>query len=168
MKILHLHVTLQGKRNYSALTDELKNNIDFLMAELDRELAEVDVLIRLAQSASLDQIQTMAGAVVIHGMYTGIESIFLKLYQAAKGRFAMTEQWHRTLLDKVGGSSDDAIQIISKDSVEKLNDYLAFRHRFRHNYGWKLNLMLVQNKLQDLPDIWQQVKKEIQVYLKKI
>ncbi len=145
--------------------EDVKTDVRFLLQELDRELKEMDSLFRLAKVGDFDRIHTMAASVVLQSVYNGLESIFIKLYQFEKGRFIAESNWHRKLLDLVGGTTPDSIRIISEESLDKLSDYLAFRHMFRHNYSWKLDPDLVKSKLLEIPTLQEKVKEEILSYL---
>ena len=145
--------------------EDVKNDVRFLLEELDRELKEVDSLFSLAALGEFDRIQTMAASVVLHSIYNGIETIFIKLYQFEKGRLTTESNWHRKLLDLVAGTAPESIHIISEESLDKLSDFLAFRHMFRHNYGWKLDPDLVKSKLLEAPVLLEKVKEEILLYM---
>lgn len=150
------------------LPDNFKEDILFALSEIDRELAESELLFRLATLAPLDMIQTLAAAALLHGLYTGIEGILYRIHKTLYGRADSSIHWHRMLIDAVSRADSKNGPVLTEKTAENLRDYLAFRHRFRHSYGSTLDPMLVSAKLLQFPSVWAACKQEIIVFLENL
>ncbi|MGD1104181.1 MAG: hypothetical protein ABSA59_19200 [Terriglobia bacterium] len=49
------------------------------------------------------------------------------------------EFWHRELMDSMTTPGRERSAVLSEQSIEHLDDYLEFRHFFRHAYIFTLN-----------------------------
>jgi uncharacterized protein YutE (UPF0331/DUF86 family) len=150
------------------LHDSIRSDIEFTLSELDREILSTAPLFDLASLDELDQIHTMAGAALLHSTYTAIESIFALIQKRLDGRLPETGQWHRTLLDSMTEPTTNRPAVISTACRDALEDYLAFRHRFRHGYGWQLDSRKVALKLVQLQPVLDLTKREIRDFLKTL
>ena len=97
--------------------------------------------------------------------YTAIESIFALIHKRLDGRLPETGQWHRNLLDAMTESTTNRRAVISIGCRDALEDYLAFRHRFRHGYGWQLDSHKVAIKLVQLKPVLDLTKQELRNFL---
>lgn len=148
--------------------DNIRNDIEFTLSELDRELLSTAPLFDLASIGQLDQIHTMAGAALLHSTYTAIESIFALIQKRLDGRLPETSQWHRNLLDAMTEPTTNRGAVISSSCRDALEDYLAFRHRFRHGYGWQLDPHKVALKLVQLKPVLDLANREIRDFLETL
>jgi len=148
--------------------EPFREDIEFTLGEINREIDSIQPLFSLAQENRLDVIYTMAAAAVLHSVYTAFESIFALIQKRMDGRSPETGQWHRTLLDTMTQETSRRPQVISEACRDRLADYLAFRHKFRHGYGWQLNSSKVAQKLTMLPQVITLASAEIFVFLDKI
>ncbi|MEI6387919.1 MAG: hypothetical protein WCQ50_14910 [Spirochaetota bacterium] len=147
------------------LPEELRKDIEFTFQEMDREFETTAPLFVLARQGELDAIYTMAAAAVLHSVYNAIESAFAMIQKRIDGRITESGQWHRLLLDSMATPSAKRSAVISPECRDFLRDYLAFRHRFRHGYGWSLDPVKVAAMLNDLPRVANLAKYEILAFL---
>jgi uncharacterized protein YutE (UPF0331/DUF86 family) len=140
----------------------------FTLGEIDRELETTAPLFALAEHGELDPIYTMAAAAVLHSVYSALESIFSMIQKRIDGRLPDTSQWHRVILENMSRSTERRSAVLSPESRDLLADYLAFRHRFRHGYGWSLDSTKVATKLRQLPPVLDRVRNEILAFLTSI
>ncbi len=150
------------------LHEPLRNDVEFSLSEIEREIDSIKPLLTLAKESKLDVIYTMAAAAVLHSVYNAFESIFALIQKRIDGRLPETGQWHRTLLDAMTQKTTCRPAVISEDCRDNLADYLAFRHKFRHGYGWQLDASKVALKLTALPQIIDKTRGEIVLFLDKI
>lgn len=156
------------KRNSPVSHEPLRNDIEFILSEIDREIDSINPLFSLASENKLDVIYTMAAAAVLHSIYSAFESIFALIQKRIDGRLPETGQWHRNLLDAMARETELRPAVISEDCRDSLADYLAFRHKFRHGYGWQLDSTKVALKLTLLPQVIDKIRVEIVGFLEKI
>lgn len=79
-------------------------------------------------------IELSAIATFLHNSYNGIENILKQALRKNKIKISFSEQWHKTLL-QISAKE----KILTLSLIDKLYDYLAFRHFFIHGYGHRLN-----------------------------
>ncbi len=148
--------------------ESLTKDVEFTLSEIDRELEAISPLMSLASTYDLDTIHTMAAAAVLHSIYGAIESIFALIQKRFDGRILEPGKWHRTLLDSMVEATDHRPAVLSFGCRDALEDYLAFRHRFRHGYGWQLDPVKVALKLDLLPQVVDQTQKELRLFLQAL
>jgi hypothetical protein len=147
------------------LPESLAIKIRFAIEEIDRELAELDLLYKYAQHKDLDKIYTLAAAGALHGLYTGIESIFKMVQASYYGSAQNNRSWHHELLISVSHPLDNMRPLISLSSVEMLKEFLSFRHFYRNHYSSMLDPSQVREKLLRFPAVWEAVKNEIEQFM---
>ncbi|MEI6873622.1 MAG: hypothetical protein WCL50_00670 [Spirochaetota bacterium] len=148
--------------------EDLRSDIEFALSELDRELVSTGPLFALVERGELDTIHTMAAAALLHSAYNAIEAIFAMIQKHMDGRLLESTHWHRELLDAMTLDTANRRAVISQECCDLLEDYLAFRHRFRHGYGWQLDPAKVGLKLKMLPSVLDRLRREIECFLKTL
>ncbi len=76
---------------------------------------------------------------MLHSFYNGFENIFKRVAAELDGGLPSGEFWHRELLDSMTMPGRERSAVISESLIETLDDYMAFRHFFRHAYIFNLN-----------------------------
>ncbi|MFQ5596128.1 MAG: hypothetical protein ACE5HA_18455 [Anaerolineae bacterium] len=78
-------------------------------------------------------------ALSLHSFYNGLERIFETIARQLDPAFPSGEWWHRDLLERMGQEIPGMRPaVLSADSIEKLDEFLAFRHRVRNIYTFNL------------------------------
>ena len=147
------------------LPEDLRKDIEFTFQEVARELESPQLLFVLAQNGELDTIHTMAAAAVLHSVYNALESSFVMIQKRIDGRIAESGHWHTVLLDAMATASPRRSAVISLECREMLRDYLAFRLRFRHGFGWSLDPVKVAAMLNNLSQLTERTREEILLFL---
>jgi hypothetical protein len=85
-----------------------------------------------------DEVELSALASMLHSFYNGVENIFKRVATELDGGVPSSKFWHRQLLDsmKLPGRSRPAV--LSDELADRLDEYLQFRHLFRHAYTFDL------------------------------
>lgn len=96
----------------------------------------------------------------LHNIYNGIENIIKQILKSKNIRIEQSEGWHKELLDSSAKS-----KIISDALVDRLYEYLTFRHFFVHSYGFMLEETQLKGLIANIPEIWEQFLIEIKSYL---
>ncbi len=79
--------------------------------------------------------------------------------------FPSGERWHRELLEQMGREIPGVRpSVLSIDSIEKLDEFLAFRHRVRNIYTFHLDAERLHELLTRLSDAWQHAQADIQIF----
>jgi hypothetical protein len=128
-----------------------------LQSEIDHELDKLKKLVQEQNSieneydSSPDSTIVRALASITHDFYTGIEQIFETIALEMEGTLPEGDQWHRRLLARMASDIDDIRPAVISESLEEtLDEYLRFRHVFRHSYGFELQWNKCRHLVEDL------------------
>jgi hypothetical protein len=135
------------------------------MSEIDKLLVDVDPLLLLCKEKNPDLIETMAAAAVLHSFYNGLENIFFHIAKEYDKSIPSGNKWHKKLLEQMI-TGKNRKPVLSDEIYQKLNEYLIFRHFFRHAYSYRLDWDEMQELVLNIGNIWTQVKAEITDFLK--
>lgn len=141
------------------------NKIFFEISEIDKLLDDVGPLLLLCKQRNPDLIETMASAAVLHSFYNGLENIFFHIAKDYDKSIPVGNKWHKKLLDQML-SGINRKPVLSGEIYQKLNEYLIFRHFFRHAYSYKLDWDEMKELVLNIGSVWIQVKAEITDFLK--
>jgi len=104
-------------------------------------------------------------ALSLHSFYNGLERILEMIARQLDPTFPSGERWHRELLEQMGQEiSGVRPPVLSTDSIEKLDEFLAFRHRVRNIYTFHLDKERLYELLRRLPEAWQHAQADIQIF----
>ena len=97
-------------------------------------------------------------SVYVHNLYMGMESILRRILQFKSVKITKTDSWHKELLKA-------SIQngIVPEDMYDTLKEFMSFRHRVVHGYGY----MLEPEKMRFLIDNAEPTAKKFFSALKK-
>ena len=104
-------------------------------------------------------------ALNLHSFYNGLERIFETISRRLDPTFPSGERWHRDLLEQMGQEIPEVRPaVLSDESVEKLDEFLAFRHSVRNLYTFNLEIERLYELLERLPDAWQNARSDIEEF----
>ncbi|MBD3215979.1 MAG: hypothetical protein GF311_25430 [Candidatus Lokiarchaeota archaeon] len=133
-----------------------EKNINFELSQIKSELEIIKLLKSILKTADLDKIQLRAAASSLHSIYNGIEKVLIFKIKDRNIKLPKKDRWHSELLEIASTE-----KIISNKTVERLKKYLGFRHFFRHNYGFMLDLELIKPLFEDIENLITEFEKEI-------
>jgi len=123
-------------------------NIELLKADIADELAKIDLvaeeLRRVEDKLDLppDRVPNYdRGAVgyLLHNFYNGCENIFRSIARFFENDLGPST-WHKDLLKRMKMEiSGYRPRVIDDELYRLLDDFRAFRHKFRHTYGFELD-----------------------------
>jgi hypothetical protein len=58
--------------------------------------------------------------------------------------------------------------VLSEEMKERLLDYLAFRHFFRHTYSFRLEWEEMEDLVKPIGDVWNKFNSEISAFLESL
>jgi len=118
--------------------DRLRKQVALERQQLHRLLSTSRPFIEQCASRPPNSAELFALAATLHSFYNGFENIFKRIAVELDGDLPDNEFWHRELLDSMGTPSNHRPAILSEQLIERLDDYLAFRHFFRYAYLFNL------------------------------
>ncbi|HUT20615.1 MAG TPA: hypothetical protein VM366_15775 [Anaerolineae bacterium] len=129
-----------------------------LRADIARELSQVQQLVaeakewapKLAEWPETIRVRTAGG--ILHDFYSAVERIFQHIAVQIDGDLPSSSDWHVQLLQRMA-TPIEAVRpaVIDHETARKLDEYLRFRHLFRHIYGFDLQWERCQPLLRHLP-----------------
>ena len=117
---------------------ELGKTIEFQVNEIDRLFEEYNLFFQDMNYEKPDILQVTVMSSILHSFYNGIEKIFEMISKDIDNFVAIGNKSHQELLDNVYTSNEKRKAIIHEEVYILLNDYLGFRHVFRHSYSFQL------------------------------
>jgi hypothetical protein len=142
------------------IQDELKN--------IDDLFAEYELLFDLAKQQEPDSVETLALAAVVHSFYNGLENIFQLIAKRVDSYAPKPPAWHTDLLLKMGEATNKRKAVLQETTLSDLQEYLGFRHFFRHSYTYKVEWVKLQPLIDNIHETWDKVKIEIEAFIKTI
>lgn len=135
--------------------------LNFEISEIDKLLSSYELLINKCINEQPDLIEITAMATVLHSFYNGIEKIFLTIAKEIDNNVPIESKWHKLLLTQMLKQNDNRNWNISKELMDDLEEYLAFRHFYRHAYSFQLNWNKLSQISENIVSVWEKVKNEI-------
>jgi hypothetical protein len=149
------------------LPDTVLEKINFELESIERELMETDSLFEKLSRIHPDPVEIRAAATSLHAFYNGIENIFAALARQVDGVIPEGDRWHYTLLRDMCTSTDKRGQVISVELKQTLEQYLAFRHFFRHSYGFVLDWEQLMPLCVNRADTFMRLRVEIENFISR-
>jgi len=116
----------------------LKKQIEIEIENLERLVKEI-ILVTDRFTDKPDFIETRAAGSIIHDFYCGVEKIFKRIAIYINHELPKGDDWHTDLLLQMARPAETIkTVVISEELLEKLKEYLRFRHLFRNIYGFEL------------------------------
>ncbi len=147
------------------LDDIVRDQLRSEILQIEDLFAEFAELIDKSASTEPNMVERAALGSVLHSFYTGLEGIFLTVAKRVDEQVPAGDRWHKDLLDQVAAATDLRPFLISKETKESLQTYLAFRHFFRQAYAYVLHWEEMRELVNGLASTWTRTKTEIEAWL---
>ena len=125
---------------------------------IDQLLAAYDDLLLQVEQKPPDLVQVTALASVLHSFYNGLESIFVTIAKEVDGTVPTGDRWHRDLLEQMGEANEFRGVVLPSPVLSQIQNYLAFRHYYRHAYSFFLRWEELRELVLPLTAVWSQTK----------
>jgi hypothetical protein len=148
---------------------------DKLKRQLNTERAQLNLLFQTHRAIlskccrvepGVDEIPALAA--ILHAFYSGVENLFKRIAVAMDGGTPEGEFWHSELLDAMAVARHNRPGAISPDLCETSQDYLDFRHRFRHAYTFELKWSRMASLVFAAEGTLKQLDAELDLFLSAI
>lgn len=157
------------RKNNSRNIKYLIKSIQQETSSLDELCSQINLFINKVEQADEESkiFYKRAAGSILHDFYTGIEKIFREIGIRMDKSLPKGENWHIELLKSMATPQKKRNTVISQELMEKLKEYLGFRHLFRNIYGMELEwdkLKILLTKIRQ--DVWKRFKVEINLFVK--
>lgn len=116
----------------------LHQDINIELENLKRLVSEMNQVIEKPKEP-LNFVETRAAGSILHDFYCGIEKIFERIAVVIDKNLPKGEDWHSELLVQMAGPlKEKRNTVIDEETMQRLKEYLRFRHLFRNIYGFEL------------------------------
>lgn len=145
---------------------ELAGDIEAELAKLARLEGQIQhVQNEVKKAPQYTELFYESLALKFHNFYTGCERIFSLIAVEMNGGVPNKADWHRRLLDRMKGESEERRAVITSETAQLIQDFLAFRHVVRNIYGFELNTERLEILMQKYPQAWHQFELDIQTFV---
>ena len=140
---------------------DLIEEIEFQISETDRVFEECDLFFQDMNYEEPDLLQKTVMANILHSFYTGIEKIFERIAKEIDKNVPTGNKSHQELLNNMYVKNNIRKAVINEEIYLLLNEYMKFRHFFRHAYSFQLNWAKMKPLAETLFDIWENLKRQL-------
>lgn len=142
------------------VTDELT-----ALERVSREMQEL--LDECARPPTRTELRAIAS--ILHEFYNGVERILERIILGFQESLPQGSHWHTDLLIQVAEPrSGKRPAVIDGPLQTRLQDYLDFRHFYRHAYGYTLQWNQMRWKAENLPDTLEMLRGQLQVFFQAV
>jgi len=152
----------------------MKYNLELLKADLQDELNKIERLEREfgnvknkinKTSEEITNYDRGAIGYILHNFYNGCENIFRSIARFFENDME-PQTWHRDLLKRmkieIAGFRP---RVIDEELYQLLDDFRAFRHKFRYSYSFELDWEKESLVAAKLPQTAEMLKNQINNFL---
>jgi len=94
--------------------------------------------------------------------YSGFERVFRMVAAIVDGTVPSSVEWHRELLKQMGlDVPTTRPPVLSADSIQRLDEYLRFRHVVRNVYTFSFDPERIGRLVKELETLFSQVRDEL-------
>ncbi len=103
---------------------------------------------------------------IVHDFYTGAERIFERVAPELNGGVPAGPAWHREILRSMTLDLPGVRPpLLGKQTERVLDEFLRFRHLFRHSYGFELEWTRLRPLLEQVPAAWAALEADLESFL---
>ena len=145
--------------------ETLAKMVSVQLAELEEEILVARPLADELSRREPNQIEIRAIAATMHTFYNGIERVLELIARTVDESVPEGPSWHRDLLMQMAESNPKRPPLLSAGLRESLQDFLGFRHYFRHSYSIHLEWNQMKHLVSDLMDVYYAFRQTIDRFL---
>ncbi|MBW1789588.1 MAG: hypothetical protein JRK53_23740 [Deltaproteobacteria bacterium] len=128
-----------------------RDEIPVVVAEIKEEMAKLEILVRkltTQKGRTADEEVAESASLRLHNFYTGCERVFKLVASEVNGTIPRELDWHRRLLTQMAIEIDGIRPpVISRETMNGLEELLRFRHVVRNIYGYELESERIENMI---------------------
>jgi len=144
------------------------NPIEAMKERIANELNSLERVVNQMQQL-LEQIpdaptfvELRATGSILHDFYSGIERIFERIAVTLDGGLPTGDRWHQLLLQQMTEERKGVRPAVIDDALyQRVEEYLKFRHRFRHTYSDELEWNKLRPLAEGIPETFTQLREQL-------
>lgn len=142
----------------------LESIVEDELTALDRVAKQMEEL--LSQTTQLPNwIELRAIATLLHEFYNGIEHIFERVVVSLGEGLPRGSHWHVDLLAQITTAQTDIRPAVMDEPLHaRLEEYLKFRHFFRHAYNYTLEWNRMSWQAQQMSETLRLLRDQLQTF----
>jgi hypothetical protein len=159
------------------------DEFEALEARIHEELENINQLLREIKSRGLlenknpgslpfdsgDSFILRAIGSILHDFYVAVENVFEMIGREIDGVIPKDPEWHLSLLKQMAlPLPTHRPAVITKNTMETLNEFRAFRHVFRNVYGFSLSPVRLKLLLDSFPGAIDSLSGDLKSFLKQM
>ena len=138
--------------------DELRTTLAFELKQIRTELSVINRIAGKHKRLGRDEVQIRAAASSLQSIYNGIEKMIGLVLKDKGQSLKEGPASHADLL-----AAAKTLGVLSEELAASLRDLMAFRHFFRHSYGFMIDNELLNPLVQRIDGIVDKVARELNV-----
>lgn len=143
----------------------LHQDVNIELENLKRLVDEMNQIIEKPKEP-LNFVETRAAGSILHDFYCGIEKIFERIAVVIDKNLPKGEDWHSELLVQMAGPlKEKRNTVIDEETMQRLKEYLRFRHLFRNIYGFELKWERFGDLCFGMENLLQSLKAELSKFI---
>lgn len=150
------------------MDNKTKEKIEYETSKINKLFSEGKPLIDLCKSEELDFIHKSAAGSFLHSFYNGIESTILLILKSIPENIPNDTQWHKKLLDRAFEATEERPALFKNENKNQLEDYMRFRHLFRHTYEYELDPKKLVYLINGVEKLWESLRYDINIFINNV
>jgi len=147
------------------LPEKTKLKIQLEIEQIDKLIETYSDLFKKCVKSEPDKIEIAALGSVLHSFYNGLENIFSVIAKEVDETLPQGFSWHKELLIQISNKTLTRNAVFPEATREKLVNYLAFRHFYRHSYSFFLDWKELKPLICDLNSVWEEVRESLEKFV---
>lgn len=146
-----------------------------LKSRINDELKDLNkIILRVEEawdkfSTTNEDLYLDSVALNIHGFYAGLERIFEMIATEIDNSLPEGSAWHQNLLRQMSIEIEQVRPaVISKETMQRLDEYRGFRHVVRNIYTFNISNKRLKPLAEDIGEVYKLVKKDMSIFLDEI
>ena len=120
----------------------------------------------IASPPNADELAALGA--ILHAFYNGVENILKRVAVALDGGAPSGETWHADLIESMCEATPRRPGFLSPSLSETLQEYMDFRHVFRHGYSFELRWEKMKGLVLGLDDALGRLEKETEDFFGRL
>ena len=133
------------------------------LGDLERLVSRASRAMNTAQENPRDaDLYIDSASLNLHDVYSGIERVFKQIAATVDGNVPSSAEWHKDLLEQMGLDLPKVRPpVLTSDSIERLDEYLRFRHIVRNVYKFSFDPERIGRLVKELEPAFTQICEEL-------